>query len=119
MTRVEYAHWTKQAFFVARQLAPAHLVDEMAAEAVASLATSLRTFDLAKQVSLGAYVLQKMRWAILDALRVWRGGSRLDTAQAARDLARVRELAKKTTTPDGTPPDDPDELELWRLLGLG
>ena len=81
MTRIEYDHWLKQARFVARQVSPAHLFDDMVAEGLASLATSLRTFDPSKQVGLGTYVLQKMRWAMLDALRIWRSGSRLDSSR--------------------------------------
>ena len=81
LTSVEYAYYRRQARFVARQVAPPHLVDDMVAEGMASLVTSLRSFDPARQVSLGGHVLKRMRWAILDALRLIRPGSRCDSAR--------------------------------------
>lgn len=97
LTSVEYAFYRRQARFIARQVAPPHLVDDMAAEGMVSLVTSLRSFDPARQVSLGAYVLQRMRWAILEALRAARPGSRLEWSRGIFydevPLLRARELS--------------------------
>ena len=118
MTRVEYSYWFKQARFVARQLAPAHLYDDMVAEGMASLTTSLKTFDASKQVGLGAYVLQKMRWAMLDALRAWRGGSRLDSSRGVfyteveLDEERIGEALNVAILPAV----DTDKIDLGRAI---
>jgi DNA-directed RNA polymerase specialized sigma24 family protein len=45
------------------------------------LVVALRTYNPVKNSNLGAYVLQKLRWSILDALRVHRAGSRGDSAK--------------------------------------
>ena len=79
MTALEHAYWLKQAKWISRQLAPAHLAEDMVAECMASLVVALRTYDVSRNDSLGAYVLQKMRWACLDALRAQRPGTRTDT----------------------------------------
>lgn len=113
MTRVEYSHWLKQARFVAIQVAPAHLVEDMAAEGLASLVTSLRTFDPARQVSLGAYVLQRMRWAILDAMRAHRAGSRADSA---RGLFYVDVPIDEARDAALLPAVDTDRIDLARAI---
>jgi RNA polymerase sigma factor (sigma-70 family) len=81
LSRVEYTHWRKQAFWISRQLAPAHLVEDAVGSCMESLVVALRKFDPAKNDNLGNYVLQRFRWAVLDAMRAHRPETRSDTAR--------------------------------------
>jgi RNA polymerase sigma factor (sigma-70 family) len=83
LDKIEYAHWLKHARFVARKLAPAHLVDDMAAEAMVRLVKWLQSYDPKRMASLDNYVSQRMRWAIWDMLRAARPGSRADSERGA------------------------------------
>jgi RNA polymerase sigma factor (sigma-70 family) len=117
VTPTDHAYWTRQAYFVARRLAPVHLVNDMVSEAMVSLVTSLRTFDPARQVCLGAFVLQRMRWAVLDALRSLRPGSRW-TSERGIFYDEV-ELDEKhvDALPSTLPNVSTDQIDLTRAIG--
>jgi DNA-directed RNA polymerase specialized sigma subunit len=79
-----------------------------------SLVKSLRTYDPSKNDNLGAYVLQRMRWAMLEALRFWRAGNRRDTERgvfydevALGDVVAVLSVSSAVST---------DKIDLARAL---
>jgi RNA polymerase sigma factor (sigma-70 family) len=91
------------------------LVDDMAAEALVSLVRSLKTFDTTKNSSLGAHVLQRMRWAVLDALRVLRPGSRWNSDQGVF-FAEVELDENVAALPSSMPTADTDRIDLARAV---
>jgi RNA polymerase sigma factor (sigma-70 family) len=113
LTSVEFEFYRRQARFVARQVAPEHLVEDMTAEGIASLVKSLRTYDPKSMASLGSYVLQRMKWAMLDAMRVWRGGSRGDSARGVFYADVPLDEARDATT---IPAVSTDRIDLARAV---
>jgi hypothetical protein len=81
LTPTEYDFWKKKAYFVARQTVPTHTTEDMVAVGLASLVTSLRTYDKVSKLSLSNHILNHMRWAMLDAARNLLPGSRKDSAR--------------------------------------
>ena len=113
LTRAEFEYYRRQAAFVARQVAAHYPVDDMIAEGMESLVTSLRTYRPDSRMGLGGYILQRMRWAMLDAARVWRAGSRQDAAKGVFYTDVPLDAAKGASTP---PAVNLDRVDLERAV---
>jgi RNA polymerase sigma factor (sigma-70 family) len=79
LTRDEYAFYRRKAYYVARRYVPTYPLDDMISEGLASLVTSLRKYDPASKLCLLNYVTQRMAWAMIDAARELRLGSRRES----------------------------------------
>jgi len=69
LTREEHDHWKEKAYHIARRAVPTYPLEDMVAAGMESLVTSLRTYDPSSKKKKTNYVLQHMRWAMLDAAR--------------------------------------------------
>jgi DNA-directed RNA polymerase specialized sigma24 family protein len=113
VTKVEHDHWRRQAAFCARQVVPTYPAEDMIAEGMASLVTSLRTYKPGGRVSLGGHVLNHMRWAMLDAARAWRPGTRADAAKGIFHTEVELDEARDAAT---LPAVDTDRMDLERAV---
>jgi DNA-directed RNA polymerase specialized sigma24 family protein len=111
----EYSFYRMKAYFIAKGLGPGCSIDELIGWGMVSLAKSLKSYIPEGKMSLHSYVVQHMKWDMLDALRVTRLESRLDVKKGifyretsldeAGDLARPEEV-------------DTDKIDLMRSIEL-
>ena len=113
LTRVEFEFWRRQSAFVARQVVPNYSAADMVAEGMASLVTSMRSYNPTGRMSLGGYVIQRMRWAMLDAARAWRPGTRADDARGVFYISVDLDESRGASTP---PAVDTDRIDLARAI---
>jgi RNA polymerase sigma factor (sigma-70 family) len=116
LTRAEYDFWKKKAYFVAVRTVPSYHTEDMVAWGMVSLVTSLRTYSSDHKLSLSNYVLGHMRWAMLDAARVLRPGSRKDTAKKIFYTEVALDKAREIQTAPETDADHTEHIDLLRAI---
>lgn len=113
LSRKEYEFYKTKAYFLAREVAPGYPTEDMIGWAMISLVKSLRGYKPDRQLTRHNYILQNMRWDMIDALRNMRLGSRRDTAAGVYyeegPLEEAHHLSQEPTV-------DTDRLDLEKAV---
>ena len=79
LSKKDYETYKTKAYFLARQLAPGYPCEELIGWGMVSLSKSLNQYVPDGKMCLHSYIMQNMKWDILDAIRIMRLESRDET----------------------------------------
>jgi RNA polymerase sigma factor (sigma-70 family) len=78
LSKRDFEFYKTKAYFIAKQVGNGYSTDDLIGWGLVSLAKSLKSYVPDSKMSLHNYILQHMRWDMLDALRLTRLESRDD-----------------------------------------
>jgi RNA polymerase sigma factor (sigma-70 family) len=113
LSKKEFDFYKTKAYFIARQVGSGYSTDDLIGWGLLSLAKSLKSYVPDGNMSLHSYIVQHMKWDMLDALRATRLESRCDAKKGIFYRETSFDEAGDLATEHGV---DTDKIDLRRAV---
>jgi RNA polymerase sigma factor (sigma-70 family) len=115
LSKKDFEFYKTKAYFIARQIGHGCSLDELIGWGLVSLAKSLKSYIPDGKMSIHSYIVQHMRWDMLDALRI----TRLESRQDVKNGISYKEVSivDDDELPSCEPAVDLNKLDLIKAVG--